>query len=273
MSNPVIVQGVAVADDGKYQPISHYNNTNDNDTMNYNSTNNAGYYATPSSYAAVQPSNYHAEQLRNAAPQSKQFQDVIWAVLFVAHVCVVAVAILYGIGSSSSTFALSASTTGSIVFVTSVTGLVALGASTAALSFMMQHAEVLVRCALIFSVATSLAMGLLGLLTGNWLLGGMGMLGFLIGICYAKIVWPRIPFAATNLNTALTAVRANMGLLLASFGFTMIAFAWTLAWFLGLSGALASSNGLIVFLLVRAWLRASEPMNERALLLFSDSLA
>jgi hypothetical protein len=37
-----------------------------------------------------------------------------------------------------------------------------------------------------------------------------------VGLCYARIVWPRIPFAAANLKTALTAVKDNMGLVVAT---------------------------------------------------------
>jgi hypothetical protein len=79
--------------------------------------------------------------------------------------------------------------------------------------------------------------------------GVLGLLSFLVGIWYAKVVWPRIPFAAANLNTALTAVRQNMGLTVVAYVFLAIAFCWSIFWFLGVGGALAGNNLPIVFLL------------------------
>jgi Plasma-membrane choline transporter len=229
MSNVPIVQGIAI-DDHKYQAPYDYGAPQGDVQSQHN----------------FSPTT-HNEELRNAPV--KQFQDVIWAVLFVAHLIVVGALIVMGLSSSSGAAFSQSSSYGGVIFVTCVTGLTGVGLSAAALSFMMQHAEPLVRMALIFSVATSLAIGIVGFMVGNMWMGGLGLLSFAIGCCYAKIVWPRIPFAATNLNTALTAVRANMGLTVASFGFTALAFAWTLLWFLGLGSSLSSSNGIFIFLL------------------------
>jgi hypothetical protein len=125
-----------------------------------------------------------------------------------------------------------------------------LGLSAASLSVMMQYAEQLVKIALIFSVGTSLAAGIVGFMKGNMLLGGLGLLSFAVVWCYAYVVWARIPFAATNLNTALSAVRANMGLTVASFAFSGVALGWTTLWSPGIGNALAGSDELILFLQV-----------------------
>lgn len=53
---------------------------------------------------------------------------------------------------------------------------------------------------------------------------------FAISCCYAKFVWVRIPFAAANLKTALTAVRANLGLVIVSYTFMAIGFGYTILW-------------------------------------------
>lgn len=53
---------------------------------------------------------------------------------------------------------------------------------------------------------------------------------FAISCCYAKFVWSRIPFAAANLKTALTAVRANLGLIIVSFVFMAVGFGYTILW-------------------------------------------
>jgi hypothetical protein len=77
----------------------------------------------------------------------------------------------------------------------------------------------------------------------------LGLFSFAVGICYAKVVWPRIPYAAANLNTALTAVRQNMGLTVVAYLFLTLAFGWSIFWFLGLGDALAGSKLPVVFLL------------------------
>jgi Plasma-membrane choline transporter len=60
----------------------------------------------------------------------------------------------------------------------------------------------------------------------------------------------RIPFAAANLSTALSAVQSNMGLTFVALIMLVLALVWSLLWFVGLGGAVSSSNGGIVFLLL-----------------------
>ena len=185
-----------------------------------------------------------------------QYQDVFWALLFVAHLIAMIVVIVLGMTGNNNAEGgggeqQASVSSGTLFFLIGVTGLAAIGLSASALSFMMNHTEKLVQTALIFSVATSLAIGILGFVTGSMLMGGLGLLSFAIGLCYAKIVWPRIPFAAANLNTALTCVRLNLGLSAVSFLVTAVAFAWTVLWFLGVGSALQSSNSAVLFALVR----------------------
>jgi hypothetical protein len=238
-----IVQGVAVHDasgsaGNKYQ-TSYYN---------YNAQQGMAQpnHQVPSQEMVADFSVQELQQLRTSP--IKQCQDLIWAVLFVVHLIAMIVVILLGF----STGVVQGSSLGSsIIFLTCTTGLAAVGLSSMALSFMMQHAKTLVETALIFSVLTSLAMGILGFIVGSILMGCLGLFSFLMGCWYAHLVWPRIPFAAVNLNTALSAVRANMGLTVVSFGFTAIALGWTILWFLGVGDAFAGSNALVIFLLVR----------------------
>lgn len=199
-----------------------------------------------------QPNNYTVptqdlQQMR--ASPIKQYQDVIWAILFMAHLIVIVLVVLLGFDSNNA--ASGGGLRGNIIFLTCTTGLAAVGLSAMSLSFMMQNTKTLVQTALIFSVASSLAVGILGFLVGSILVGCLGLFSFAIGCCYAKLVWPRIPFAAANLNTALSAVKENMGLCVISFGFTLLALGWTIFWFLGIGNSLAGNNGAVVFLLVR----------------------
>jgi hypothetical protein len=58
-----------------------------------------------------------------------------------------------------------------------------------------------------------------------------------------------VSFDTANLVTALSAVRANMGLTIVAYGFMVLAFAWTLFWFLGVNASLSTSQGVVIFLL------------------------
>ena len=193
-----------------------------------------------------------------------QYQDVVWAVAFILHLIAMigVIAVNWSSndnnnnddnngGESSSSLSI-----GSTCFLVGVTGSVAVGLSIGALSLMVQQAERLVQMALLFSVATSLAVAVLGFMTGSLLMGGLGLLSFAIGVCYARAVWRRIPFAAVNLATALACVQRNLGLSAVSLIFTALALGWTVLWFMGVGKALESSNEAIVFLLVRSLTRS-----------------
>jgi hypothetical protein len=177
----------------------------------------------------------------------KQFQDVIWALAFYAHLVIVIVFIC--IELSSGQVAASGASYQKVTSVVIATGVAGLGLTTLALSFMMRQAQVLVQIALIFSVITSLAIGVVGFTVGQIWMGVIGLVSFAIGICYAYAVWHRIPFAAANLNTALMAVRMNMGLLVFAYGTTAVAFVWTILWFLGVGGSLNNGNLPLLFAL------------------------
>ena len=171
-----------------------------------------------------------------------------WAVAFVLHLIammgVIATNWSSGDGSSMS------SLHGTIFLLVGVTGLSAVALSIGALSFMMQKAEILVQTALVFSVFTSLVVAVLGFMTGSVLMGCLGLFSFCVGLCYMKVVWNRIPFAAVNSATALACVQRNLGLSAVSLMFTVVAFGWTLLWFFGVGSALENSNSVILFFLV-----------------------
>jgi hypothetical protein len=223
MSNVPIIQGVSVSE--PYQ------------------SSQVPYHAASSDYAA-------AESTHLRPTPNHQFQDVLWAVAFYVHLFIVVFMIFAGLQSSEG---INSGAYGGIVFTVSVTGVTAVGFSMAALSFMMKNAESLVQTALYFSVASSLAVGIVGFMAGSMLMGVLGLVSFAIGICYARLVWSRIPFAAVNLKTALTAVQQNLGLTGISFVFTGLAFVWTLLWFLGLGNYLKGENVAMIFFLVSSF--------------------
>jgi hypothetical protein len=49
-------------------------------------------------------------------------------------------------------------------------------------------------------------------------------------------VWRRIPFARANLQTALTAVRSNKGIIVVAFGMMVVFAVWSAMWMLSYLG-------------------------------------
>jgi len=67
----------------------------------------------------------------------------------------------------------------------------------------------------------------------GFLLGGILWAAFsCLSACYAYYVWDRIPFATANLQTGITAVKSNMGLLAVALISLVFAFGWTFWWLL-----------------------------------------
>ena len=249
-SNIPIVQGVAVP----HNKTSDYHSVAVTPDTNNNSNTNSYYHV------ADVPTSYNSNDMQQLRTSPiKQYQDVIWGILFVAHFIGMITFIVYSFmnpvtvtnedGSTSTTNV--AALNGKIIFLTATTGMTAVGLSAISISFMMHHAKILVEVGLLFSVATSLFIAIVGFMMGSIMMGVIGIISFAVGICYTYAVWSRIPFAAANLTTALTAVRANMGLTVVSLGVTLLAFGWTIVWFLGVGGAYVQSNGAVIFVLVR----------------------
>jgi len=117
-----------------------------------------------------------------------------------------------------------------LLSIVGVAGMVGCILSSLAMGFMIRFAEGLIKTALIFNVILFGLMTLLSLAAGA--LPGALMSGFMCGIAayYAYCVWGRIPFAATNLVTAITAVRANIGLVLYAYLSLILLFGWSIWW-------------------------------------------
>lgn len=82
----------------------------------------------------------------------------------------------------------------------------------------------LIQFSLLFSLATSFAMCVAGFMFGGALGGVFGLIIFALSACYTYYVWKRIPFAAANLNTGMTAVKANGFLFIMAYAF--VALTW-----------------------------------------------
>ena len=101
---------------------------------------------------------------------------------------------------------------------------------------MMRFPQTLIKSALIFVVVLSGVWAILAFVSGSFIGGIFGVIFFLIGICYARAVWSRIPFATANLVTACTAIKANCGVTMEAYFFALVAFGWSLLWGVALFG-------------------------------------
>jgi hypothetical protein len=82
----------------------------------------------------------------------------------------------------------------------------------------------------------SLVVAIISFLYQNVAGGIFGIIFFLISCCYACAVWRRIPFAAANLNTGLTAVKENGGVILVAYGIVIMSFGYAMLWMTALVG-------------------------------------
>jgi hypothetical protein len=67
-------------------------------------------------------------------------------------------------------------------------------------------------------------------------LGIIALVFLALMVCYAKLVWSRIPFATANLKTGTSAIRANSGIILMAYVFPILAAGWTIMWALAVTG-------------------------------------
>ena len=169
-------------------------------------------------------------------------KDPIFALLFYANViAIVALAVMYGPDAMAGAGETGVDYTGYIIIVV-ILGVASLVASFVGLLILMKFPESIIKIALIFEVAMSLAFAILCFVTLNYLGGIMGLVFFAIGVCYARIVWPRIPFATANLVTAITGVKANFGVVTFALLFSILGFAWVFGWSVAFVGVFDSSE-------------------------------
>jgi hypothetical protein len=116
------------------------------------------------------------------------------------------------------------------IYATIICAFASFAFSAVAVLVMMAIPETLIKVSLIFVVAMSGIWAILSFLSGAIALGVMGLVFFAIGLCYARAVWPRIPFASVNLVTACTAIKSNWGVVLYGYFFTFCAAGWSILW-------------------------------------------
>ena len=179
--------------------------------------------------------------------QPLQYKDVPFAILFVLQLVVVLFfAIAWGFpslrygpqtnGSNDETIEFSG-----ILYICLISSVVAAAISALALAFMTRYAQFLVQFSVLFSMFSSLMMVIMFGFQDRDGAAFVAFVFFAISACYAWAIWHRIPFAASNLVTALTAVRTNLGVALVAYGMILAAVLWSLLWMTSLIGVYARS--------------------------------
>jgi hypothetical protein len=233
-TGPVVVQGHAVTGT---VPVSTYNHSNAHDY-------------------------YHAadhDTKQEHPVSSRRCNDALFALLFYAHLGAIAwltavylpqmyssIASQYGgrrflqEEDNSVEFPLSVQ---QVLLILGISGVVSVIVSSAALAFMVWCAAALIKVALWWNIVANAVTAIAALATGAMPLAIMMALAVVFSAYYAYVVWNRIPFAAANLVTALTAVRANLGVAFFAYLSLILQLAWTLWWSVALTATLYVTNG------------------------------
>eukprot|EP00977_Amphora_coffeiformis_P020394 scaffold8210_cov175-Amphora_coffeaeformis.AAC.2 len=130
-----------------------------------------------------------------------------------------------------------------VLALTFFTGLYACVLAYLSFGFMLIISRSLIQIMLIISIVVSLGWGLIGLsLDPYGLIADMGFGAFLVTLGYTMFSWNRIPFSATNLYTALCAMRCTADITILGLMSLVVAFGWCLLWCTAFVGVVNSFN-------------------------------
>ena len=110
------------------------------------------------------------------------------------------------------------------------------------LLLLLQFPAFMIKAGLLFSVIVALIWTVWAFLSGSWFAGAIAVIFFLITLCYVRAVWSRIPFAAINMVTAGTAIKANLGVSVFAMFFTVLEIVWLVLWTIALMGVIESTE-------------------------------
>lgn len=187
------------------------------------------------------------EEYNKGEKQEAKCQDPFFAFLFHAHlITMIVLAFLWGVPAYEKTYDESASNPidyKAVFYVCAITALASLFISMATLGVMMLCVTFIIKIALLWTVAVSGAVMVWCAIYGNIMGAVFSGLAFLCGICYARAVWSRIPFAAENLKTGFAAVKTNLGIVFYSFLIASTNIVYVLFWSLVVIGINDKNGG------------------------------
>eukprot|EP00977_Amphora_coffeiformis_P018313 scaffold6395_cov159-Amphora_coffeaeformis.AAC.2 len=206
MSTPIVVQGTPVSYPQQAQAQQQY----------------------------AQPARPSSNPPQRGEKQETRCNDIPFLVLFYLNViAMAAVAVLYGpdaltadddeATAADGDDASSSREYDGYVYAALICVVLSVLGSIVGMSIMMCIPETLIKAALIFVVVMAFIWMILSFLSGSLFGAVIGLIFFAISLCYARVVWPRIPFATANLVTAMTAIRANWGVITYAFVLTALA--------------------------------------------------
>ncbi|KAL7565983.1 hypothetical protein ACA910_011006 [Epithemia clementina (nom. ined.)] len=130
-----------------------------------------------------------------------------------------------------------------VLAITFFAGFYACVLSYISFGFMLILARSLILIMLIFSILVALAWGIIGLTLDPYgVISVMGFAALLSTLGYTMYSWHRIPFAATNLYTALTAMRCTADITILGLLSLVVAFGWCLLWSMAFIGIVNAFN-------------------------------
>jgi len=123
-----------------------------------------------------------------------------------------------------------------------IISLISFVVSAGGVAVMMCIPETLIKASLIFVVLLAGLWMVLAFASGNIGVGVIGAIFFAMSLCYARAVWPRIPFATVNLVTAITAIKSNLGVVIFAYLFTAFGVGWSILWGISVMGVMAETD-------------------------------
>lgn len=195
-----------------------------------------------------QPQDEQNQTWSRGEKQPVLCHDGIWALLFIAQFAVIAtLGIAWGLGGSWPTGYDSPDTDynnnqdthiyfSDFAILLLWTSLGATAISSLALFVMTRWAKVLIQLSFLFNIVMSLAIAILCFAENQIATGVMALIFSLLGICYAWSVWRIVPWAASNLTTAVTAIATNFGVVFIGLAIMMLTIGFTVLWLLAIIG-------------------------------------
>jgi hypothetical protein len=175
--------------------------------------------------------------------QETRCRDPIFALLLYANVAAIAgVAVTYGPGAFDDTNDNSTEYDG-YIYATIICVLASFVFSAGAVLVMMAIPETLIKVSLIFVTVMAGVWCVMSFVSGAIGVGVLGAIFFAVSVCYAWAVWSRIPFATANLVTAITAIRANIAVVLIAYVLTLLAAGWSILWGFAFVGVFDQTYG------------------------------
>jgi len=133
-------------------------------------------------------------------------------------------------GEDNEAFDFDGLTMNTIYIILGISGTAGFLISTVAMSLMMIIPSAMIKVALLFNVCVTTGLVVFAIVVQAWPMVVMSGIGLLFTIYYTYIVWKRIPFAASTLVTAITAIKSNMGLAFFAYNNLVLTFLWSVWW-------------------------------------------